>query len=106
MKKVRWVAPQPTYRRELSVDDLVSLGAKSAKEDLVFSRENGFILELNNEVSDSLVDKLPDEFVLVDDKEAEAIVEAVGSVEPRLTRLQETGDESSDDEPEDESSKS
>lgn len=111
MKKVLWVPGknQPTYRRELSAADVQRLGASHAKADLVFSRENGFTLELSNEVSDSLVEKLPEEFVIVDDKEAEEVKEAVGSVEPRLTRVQEKADESSDeldDRPGDASSKS
>lgn len=65
MKSVHYTRPRPGFSRVLRPIDLASLGIQS-KENLEWSGANNFCLVLNNKLSESLVEKLPAEFVMVD----------------------------------------
>jgi len=65
MKNVHFVRAKKDFVRILRPIDLASLGIQ-AKETLVWSEQNKFCLVLNNKLSDSLVEKLPEDFLATD----------------------------------------
>lgn len=65
MKTVHYTKPKKDFVRTLRPIDLASLGIQS-KETLVWSEQNNFCLLLSDELSDSLVEKLPTELKAVD----------------------------------------
>jgi hypothetical protein len=71
MKAVRYVENRAGYVRILRTSDLDSLGIKHHGEDLVWNQENNFTIVMNNQMSDSLVERLPTEFVAEDADEAD-----------------------------------
>jgi len=66
MKKVRYLAKSDSHLRVLRPSDLVTLGIEPTSEDLVFSCDNDFTVEMENEACETLVAKLPEEFVLLE----------------------------------------
>lgn len=104
MKTVRWARPAANKRRILRVQDLVQLGVEHKGEDLTWSKDNKFEIVMTNRMSDSLVGKLPGEFVVFD-IEGEAGDEPVEILEPltTLTPPQSELADASDDQASDES---
>lgn len=100
MKLIQWTASghRPNRRRVLSTQDLAALGIERS-EDMVFSRENGFTLELSNQAGDLLVKRLPEEFLEVSSDDVEDYEE--GSSESSSVP---SNDESSEANPEGRSS--
>lgn len=83
MKSVRYMYPRANFRRVLRPTDLERLGMINVKETLVWEPENGFTIVMNNKLSDSLVDKLPSEFIALDadgDDEAPVVLEPMTSI--------------------------
>jgi len=68
MKSVRYILG---HTRILRASDLDALGIKHKDEELVWNKENNFTVVMNNQTSDSLVERLPTEFVIVDEEEAD-----------------------------------
>ena len=102
MKKVRWANRRPNHRRVLDPAALQALGIDK-DEPLIFSKENGFILELSNQASDSLVTRLPDEFSYVDpneegssDVDDESVPDRSGADNPQERSSDPEEDEKSD----------
>jgi hypothetical protein len=62
MKNVIWNGAAAGSARVLRVKDLDALDIKHKDEDLVWNQANNFTLEMSNQMSDSLVEKLPGEF--------------------------------------------
>jgi hypothetical protein len=102
MKKVHYTKPKPNFVRTLRPVDLASLGIQS-KETLVWSAGNQFCLTLNNKLSDSLAEKLPAEFRVVDIDEDDEPVEVIDPM-TTIQTPQELADESEDDEIDDDES--
>lgn len=73
MKAVKFIHGRPGYSRYLSLEDLDHLGIKFpvSTENLVWNQENQHTIVMSNEMSDSLVEALPDEFVAFDPEEAD-----------------------------------
>jgi len=65
MKNVRWTRAAANKSRVLRTKDLDRLGIKHKGQDLVWNKDNNFTLEMSNQMSDSLVEKLP-EFIATD----------------------------------------
>jgi hypothetical protein len=74
MKNVHYLRPRANYRRILRPADMEWLGLET-KENLVWEPENHFVVKLNNKLSDSLVEKFPDEFMAVATEEDDEIPE-------------------------------
>jgi hypothetical protein len=67
MKQVIYTGRKvPGKIRILRTQDLDQLGIKHKGEDLVWSPENRYNIVMSNQMSDSLVDKLPNEFAAYD----------------------------------------
>lgn len=66
MKRVMTKKRGAEYIRILRTTDLDRLGIKHKGENLVWNRENNFTLEMSNQMSDSLVEKLPNDFIVSD----------------------------------------
>jgi hypothetical protein len=64
MKKVRWLAPRETRRRVLTAADFKQLGVAHPSDE-TFSKENDFTVLMEDEACETLVSKLPDEFVVL-----------------------------------------
>lgn len=97
MKRVRYARPRPGYKRTLRTKDLDQLGIEHKNEDLTWSPENRFEVVLSNKMSESLVAKLPGEFVLFDtdgEDEAPEVEERMTSLADSITR---SGEGFSDD---------
>lgn len=62
MKNVRWIPGRRGTARLLTPKDLDRLEIKHNDKDLVWNQANNFTLEMSNQMSDSLVEKLPTEF--------------------------------------------
>jgi hypothetical protein len=71
MKRVRSKKARAGFTRILRTKDLDRLGIKHKGEDLVWSPENKHTLVMSDQLSDSLVEKLPTEFIVTDVKEDE-----------------------------------
>lgn len=71
MRSVRYSNPRAGYQRILRTSDLEALGVKHRGEDLVWNTENNFTVVMSNQMSDSLVERLPTEFVAEDADEAD-----------------------------------
>lgn len=71
MKLVRYRRPRAGFSRVLRVKDLDQLGIKHKGEDLVWNKDNNFQVVMNNQMSESLVEKLPGEFSAMDTDEAD-----------------------------------
>lgn len=101
MKNVHYTKPKSNFVRTLRPIDLASLGIDT-KETLVWSPQNNFCLTLNNKLSDSLVDKLPKEFRVVDindDDEPVAVIDPMTTIQtPQAVSDDSEGDENDDDE--------
>lgn len=62
MKNVIWKKAAAGRSRVLRTADLDRLGIKHKGQDLVWNQDNNFTLEMSNQMSDSLVEKLPGDF--------------------------------------------
>lgn len=102
MKNVHYTKPKPNFVRTLRPIDLASLGIQS-KETLVWSAGNQFCLTLSNKLSDSLAEKLPTEFRVVDSDQDDEPVEVIDPM-TTIQSPQELFDESEDDEIDDDES--
>jgi len=105
MKAVRYANPRSGYVRILRTTDLDSLGIKHKGEDLVWSKENNFTIVMNNQMSDSLVERLPTEFIAVDAEEADEadpVLEAMTSLAQSHPVSSESAPEASEDSGDDE----
>lgn len=83
MKAVRYARPRPNFRRTLRPRDLDMLGLENKGETLVWSPENKFTIVMSNKASESLVAKLPGEFILFDaegDDEPEEVLDPMTSL--------------------------
>lgn len=65
MAQIRYLAPRPSYRRLLSAEDLARLGVDHP-DNIVFEQSNDWTLEMNDGACDTLVSKLPTEFVVLE----------------------------------------
>lgn len=65
MKKVRWLASKNSYVRVLRPQDFSRLGTL-VTEDVTFSKENDFTVLMEDHACDTLVAKLPGEFVALE----------------------------------------
>lgn len=83
MKNVQYARPKKDFSRVLRPIDLASLGIQS-KETLVWSEQNRFCLVLNNKLSESLAEKLPNDFLITDAEGDEPDIE----ISDPLTSLQ------------------
>ena len=91
--RIQWQAPRPTYRRVLRVKDLAQLGIES-EVDFVFEKANRFTLEASDRACETLVSKLPGEFVLL-----EPLVPAFEPKAEMGTPIDDSNDSSSADDP-------
>jgi len=85
MKAVQYANPRAGYVRILRTTDLDSLGIQHKGEDLIWNKENNFTIVMNNQMSDSLVERLPTEFIATDTgeaDEADPIPEVMTSLAP------------------------
>lgn len=94
MKRVRYAKPKANYVRTIRVSDMDRLGIKHKGEDLVFNQGNNFMLVMSNQMSESLVEKLPGMFVVAD---AEGEDETPEVLEPMTSLAASTAGSSEDD---------
>lgn len=94
MKTVRYARPRANFVRRMRPIDLQRLGIDH-KEELVWSQANQFQIVLSNKLSESLVAKLPGEFILF---EAGGEDEAPEVKEP-MTSIAESASVDSEDDP-------
>ena len=66
MKSVRYLKARSGVVRILRTKDLDRLDIKHKGQDLVWNKDNNFTIVMNNQMSDSLVEKLPGDFVASD----------------------------------------
>ena len=71
MKNVRFLRARANFTRVLRTSDLDRLGIKHKGQDLVWNQANNFTIEMNNQMSDSLVEMFPREFVATPTDEAD-----------------------------------
>lgn len=90
MKRVRYARPRANFERILRVSDLDALGVPHKGEPLVWNQANGFEIVMSNKMSESLVDKLPKEFILFD---TDGEDEAPEVLEPMTSLAQSASDE-------------
>lgn len=64
MNKVRWLAARETHRRVLTAADFTSLGVDHAQDE-TFSMENDFTVQMEDQACETLVERLPNEFVIL-----------------------------------------
>lgn len=82
MKRVRYARPRANFVRRLRPIDLRQLGIDH-NEELVWNQANRFEIVLSNKVSESLVARLPDEFILFEaggEDEAPEVKEPMTSI--------------------------
>jgi hypothetical protein len=96
MKAVRHRNPRAGYIRILRTSDLDALGIKHKGQDLVWNQDNNFTIVMNNQMSDSLVERLPTEFIAMDAEEADEASE----VPDPMTSLASSLPEASESDPE------
>ena len=65
MSRVRYLAAKPNYRRILRTEDLAALGVNHS-ETIVFEQANNWTVEMSDEACETLVNKLPQEFVVLE----------------------------------------
>jgi hypothetical protein len=108
MGKVRYLPKRETHRRILRPNDLNNLGIYDYVEDVIFSRDNEFTVEMPDDACETLVAKLPTEFALITspDEPVLEVVPDVGSEPPEEPSDQQDADRSGEDEPEGSSSES
>jgi hypothetical protein len=109
MKRVRYARPRANFIRTLRVKDLDQLGIDHKGEDLVWDKDNGFEIVMSNKMSDSLVEKLPNEFILFDsdaEDEPVEVLDPMTSLASQQSELPEEEPESSESDPDDGASSS
>lgn len=75
MRSVRYTKNnRSSHKRTLRSSDFVLLGIDGVDHDVTWSAENGFTVVMNNKVSDSLVEALPNEFAIVGEDEPDPVV--------------------------------
>ena len=107
MKHVRYTEPKPNFTRTMRIQDFVSLGIPAPPADAVWSTANGFTVVMSNKVSDSLVAKLPEDFMIMKELGDDEILsndvmvtssDQSASVDPKKSSDDSQGDPDDDDE--------
>lgn len=105
MTTVRYARPKRNFERVLRVKDLDRLGILHAGQPLVWNDANGFQIEMSDEMSDSLVEKLPTEFIVFKPRQKDEIhLDASASDESASADSVGSADASVDDEDDDDES--
>lgn len=97
MRRVRYIKVRANFTRTLRVKDLEMLGIPHLNKPLSFHSGNQFTLVMSNKMAESLVAKLPKEFMMFDpegDDETPEVLEPLTSLMPSINSKPE---ESSDD---------
>lgn len=99
MKEVRYIRVKPNFRRIMRVKDFVALGIDPPASDQMWSAQNRFTVVMSNELSDSLVAKLPAEFMIMNELgDDDAPIDESASSDPQEQSDASEGDPDDDDE--------
>ena len=91
--QVKYLAKRDTHRRILDQAAVTNLGlGLTLAEPLVFEAANGFTLEMDDGACDTLVNKLPDEFVAINVPVVKEVVKEEAGNPPADNSLDESGE--------------
>jgi hypothetical protein len=98
MKSVRYTKGSKGIIRVMRPQDLDRLHVPHDGEDLVWNQANNFTIVMNNRMSDSLVERLPTEFVAEDADEADNATSTAQSNPEASQSAPEASEDSGDEE--------
>jgi hypothetical protein len=103
MPAVRYIRIRKGFKRTLRVKDLEQLGIPHEGQPLSWGVHNGFTIVMSKEMSDSLVAKLPNEFIALpvkgeDESPSTDSVDDSESDDPQESVVDSEGDPEDDDE--------